>query len=399
MSKVKKKNTSKSNNKYDSLSSIVDKLAEMESKKPTKVETQHCNAARFITTQQNAVDAILKGTSVYLIPVEQNGKIKMKPYCQCSRKAYESEHYCWKHSTCDNKLNFFDDIINNSSTKKAELSDFKKVQKKSNIGNLLSPNGTASNKQILRIKMTNIIFEKFLEIKKELEEIESKPNVKKDKTLEETFEFTNSNNSDNDESDTDEQISILTKKKLNLSSNVKSKESDNEESDNEESGNEESNNEESGNEESNNEESDNEESDNEESDTQIQKESLENDSDNDDIDSDDDDSDDEADCEEITTQNGIKLYLDKESKNIYKLDSSGEGVLTGSFKEVNDSKSACLYQGKYYAIAEDIGNKNQFRCTITNRVYEKKKNSNLALCIGRAKQGENNVWHIITKKK
>ena len=395
----------------------------MESKKPTKVETQLCNAARFITTQQNAVDAILKGTSVYLIPVEQNGKTKMKPYCQCSRKAYESNHYCWKHSTCDNKLNFFDDIINNSSTKKAELSDFKKVQKKSNIGNLLSPNGATNNKQILRIKMTDIIFEKFLEIKKELEEIESKTSIKAEKTLEETFEFTNSNNSDNNESDTDEQISILTKKKLNLSSNEKSKESDNEDSDNEDSDNEDSDNEKSDNEDSDNEDSDNEDSDNEKSDNedsdneksdnedsdneesenettdnQIQKELLENDSDNDDMNS-DGDSDDEADCEEITTQNGIKLYLDKESKSIYKLDSSGEGVLTGTFKEVNDSKSACLYQGKYYAIAEDIGSKNQFRCTITNRVYEKKKNSKLALCIGRAKQGENNIWHIITKKK
>ena len=388
MSKAKKKNGSKSTKQYDSLSSIVDKLAEMESKKPSKVETQLCNAARFITTQQNAVDAILKGTSVYLIPVEQNGKTKMKPYCQCSRKAYESNHYCWKHSTCDNKLNFFDDIINNSSTKKAELSDFKKVQKKSNIGNLLSPNGATNNKQILRIKMTDIIFEKFLEIKKELEEIESNTSIKKVKTLEETFEFTKSNNLDNDESDTDEQISILTKKKLDLSSNEKSKESDNEESDNEESENEESD----------NEESVIEESDSETTDNQIQKELLENDSDNDDMNS-EDDSDDEADCEEITTQNGIKLYLDKESKNIYKLDSSGEGVLTGTFKEVNDSKSACLYQGKYYAIAEDIGSKNQFRCTITNRVYEKKKNNKLALCIGRAKQGENNIWHIITKKK
>ena len=388
MSKAKKKNGSKSTKQYDSLSSIVDKLAEMESKKPSKVETQLCNAARFITTQQNAVDAILKGTSVYLIPVEQNGKTKMKPYCQCSRKAYESNHYCWKHSTCDNKLNFFDDIINNSSTKKAELSDFKKVQKKSNIGNLLSPNGATNNKQILRIKMTDIIFEKFLEIKKELEEIESNTSIKKVKTLEETFEFTKSNNLDNDESDTDEQISILTKKKLDLSSNEKSKESDNEESDNEESENEESD----------NEESVIEESDSETTDNQIQKELLENDSDNDDMNS-EDDSDDEADCEEITTQNGIKLYLDKESKNIYKLDSSGEGVLTGTFREVNDLKSACLYQGKYYAIAEDIGSKNQFRCTITNRVYEKKKNNKLALCIGRAKQGENNIWHIITKKK
>ena len=163
---------------YNSLESIVSRLSEMEGNKTSK---HQCKAARLIPTQQSAVELIMKGTNVYLMPYNNGGKTKNKAYCQCSRKSYENSTFCWKHSTCENKILFSKDIVNNKECKKASLSDFKKANKK-NMKTMLSNSSSERlllNKNILRITLTTDLIQKIISIRDELTETSDITVVKK----------------------------------------------------------------------------------------------------------------------------------------------------------------------------------------------------------------------------
>ena len=112
------------------------------------------------------------------------------------------------------------------------------------------------------------------------------------------------------------------------------------------------------------------------------------------------DSDDEAECAEIFTRSGEKLFLDQESSKVYRLDSSNEGVDIGVLHEVCESEHvACDYQHKFYAIGEEIksGSQHLFRCAITNVVYKQQKKG-WCVC-GTARQDASGTWYISKMKK
>ena len=96
---------------------------------------------------------------------------------------------------------------------------------------------------------------------------------------------------------------------------------------------------------------------------------------------------------------GEVLYYDASGNNIYRLDEDGEGVCIGSMEEVLDSsKCACNFNGKDYAIGEEIksGKEELFRCVITNNVF--KRQSKGLKYFGVCRQGADGTC-TITKKK
>ena len=112
------------------------------------------------------------------------------------------------------------------------------------------------------------------------------------------------------------------------------------------------------------------------------------------------DSDDEANCTEIFTRSGEKLFLDQASNTVYRLDESNEGVNIGVLHEVCESEHvACDYQHKFYAIGEEIksGSQHLFRCAITNVVYKEQKKG-WCVC-GTSRQDATGTWYITKLKK
>jgi hypothetical protein len=116
-------------------------------------------------------------------------------------------------------------------------------------------------------------------------------------------------------------------------------------------------------------------------------------------DSDDSDNESDTDCIELTTIGGEVLYYEASGNNIYRLDEDGEGVCIGSMEEVLDSsKCACNFNGKDYAIGEEIksGKEELFRCVITNNVFKRQPKG--LKYFGVCRQGADGTC-TITKKK
>jgi hypothetical protein len=117
------------------------------------------------------------------------------------------------------------------------------------------------------------------------------------------------------------------------------------------------------------------------------------------VDSDDSDNESDTDCIELTTIGGEVLYYEASGNNIYRLDEDGEGVCIGSMEEVLDSsKCACNFNGKDYAIGEEIksGKEELFRCVITNNVFKRQPKG--LKYFGVCRQGADGTC-TITKKK
>ena len=72
-------------------------LNETNSIKNCSIDVKQCNTSIQFPTVQAAYKAMMKGRKVYLLRREENGKMKERPFAQCSRKCFGKSNFCKKH--------------------------------------------------------------------------------------------------------------------------------------------------------------------------------------------------------------------------------------------------------------------------------------------------------------
>jgi hypothetical protein len=328
----------------------------IESKKE-EVKNDICKAARYLNTKQSAIDAINKGIKVFILSEENSGKIKYRPYTECSRPCYADNDFCWKHSTTPNTLNYVKDIVNNVNSKIAKLEHFQPNNKRKLVKNeLISKlqSNDLSNKPILRIKVT----EDFI---KEIEHIlktnpifmnESK-NIKKISNLKDDLKKSKTSSKVNIENDDEENIN-------DDEENIDDKENENDE--------------------------ENVDDDEDEENINDDEENVDNEDviipcDNEENEDIDDDDDEELDVSEIYTKCGKLLYLSAKDSTIYSPDGDGGGEILGKLMRVSTKEAPYHDNNKYYIVGDEIifSDKKYIICKITNMVFSDSKAGNSIL--------------------
>jgi hypothetical protein len=302
-----------------------------------------CKAARYLNTKQSAIDAINKGIKVYILSEEIGGKVKIRPYTECSRPCYADNDFCWKHSTTPNTLNYMNDIINNVNSKTAKLEHFQPNSKRKLVKNeLISKlqSNDSSKKPILRIKVT----EDFI---KEIEHI-----------LKTNPIFLNE--------------SMNIKKITNLKDKVKEefKKSKSSKEENEDFF-----------EDEEHEEDDLKQESEEESETE-EVEDEDEDEDEDNVeDKDKDEEEEELDVSEIHTNSGRLLYLSAKDNTVYEPDNDGGGEILGKLMRVGTKEAPYHDNNKYFIVGDEFtfSGKKYIICKITNMVFSESKGGNSIL--------------------
>ena len=341
-------------------------------------KTEICKAARYLNTKQSAIDAINKGIKVYILSEEIGGKIKIRPYTECSRPCYADNDFCWKHSTTPNTLNYVKDVVNNVNSKIAKLEHFQPNSKRKLVKNeLISKlqSNDSSKKPILRIKVT----EDFI---KEIEHIlkinhiflsESK-NIKKVQNLKDKVQSVN-----------DEFKKSQSSTKLNKDKESKKEEFIEDEEFENDVNEEDPNNEANTDDEEPVEDVDevhNEENSEEEVDEQEEEEEEdEEEKEEEDEDEDEDEDEEELDVSEIHTNSGMLLYLSAKDNTVYAPDGDGGGEILGKLMRVATKEAPYHDNNKYYIVGDEItfSGKKYTICKITKMVFSDSKGSNSIL--------------------
>ena len=314
-----------------------------------------CESGRLLSTRLSAYDRLLSGESVYKLSRLVNGVSKVSYYCSCSRGKYEGSNYCWKHSTSSSSISMKEILSKGDRVLESDFpSKCKKVSK-----------SLDSSKEDLRLKLfvSEDLKKRLIDFQRVIDEDVSREKIIEDickkgpmikmpsdievSSVENVISGSDSISQDDIDPCTEEneQSPSDTIKEDNTGDSIKKVEDI---------------------------VSELEGSDEEEEDT---------------------------DCIELTTIGGEVLYYDASGNKIYRLDEECEGVCIGTMEEVLDSsKRACSFNGKDYAIGEELksGKDMLFRCVITNNVY--KKHSKGLKYFGVCRQGADGTCNI-TKKK
>jgi hypothetical protein len=347
--------------KIDTIKSTINNKSKKLDLKKDESKNEICKAARYLNTKQSAIDAINKGIKVYILSEEVGGKIKIRPYTECSRPCYADDDFCWKHSTTPNTLNYVNDIVNNVNSKIAKLEHFQPNSKRKLVKNeLISKlqSNDPSKKPILRIKVT----EDFI---KEIEHIlktnsiflnESK-NIKKVSNLKDKVhdEFKKSKSKSSINSNKQSKIEEFVEDNEHESNNKQ--DSDNEQESVHEY-----------------EFVDEHESDDEHDSYSEQEQEMKEEEK-------DEEEEEELDVSEIHTKSGMLLYLSAKDNTVYEPDSDGGGEILGKLMRVGTKEAPYHDNNKYYIVGDEITftGKKYIICKITNMVFSNSNGNNSIL--------------------
>jgi hypothetical protein len=344
--------------KIDTIKTVINNKSKKIDLKKDDLKNDICKAARYLNTKQSAIDAINKGIKVYILSEEIGGKVKIRPYTECSRPCYADNDFCWKHSTTPNTLNYVSDIVNNVNSKIAKLEHFQPNNKRKLVKNeLISKlqSNDSSKKPILRIKVTEDFIKEIEHILKtnsifldESKSIKKVSNLKDKKKSNKNIIIEN-NNIDENEFD-DEYNQLEEEEELQEE-----------------------------------EEEEEEEEDDDiiiENDIDVQNETdIQNETEEVSDTEEEDDEEEELDVSEIHTKNGKLLYLSAKDNTIYEPNSDGGGEILGKLMRVGTKDAPYHDNNKYYIVGDEItfSGKKYIICKITNMIFSNSNGNNSIL--------------------
>ena len=277
-------------------------LNESNSTKSCSINVKQCNTSILFPTVQSAYKAMMKGRKVYLLRREENGKIKERPFAQCSRKCFGNSNFCKKHMN-NKSVNFkwSELIVHKMATLATPKSSYfmKKGSKIFNKSNNNLPD------EINKVMENANLREKLIKYAKDL----ITNSTSKKPTLSITLDKLSEDNINEN---------IIDDKNTEEDNNVKELEESDEES---------------------NEESDEENEDEESVDDSSEDIEVIEDDEDSELEE-DDSSEEEVSCKQIYTNDGRLLYLDPNTNTVYDPEGDNTGKEFAKLIEVNYEKAS-----------------------------------------------------------